>query len=427
MQTMDVYIHKDTVGLSQHLLCKPDTREIRKVKDLPDTPLVYGTKQFEDISELFSIPLPSFPPTPQVRALKTALNGQNLERIPWALVMDQNLFMAAVRELGDFLMDNFSQLDLSYYQTHFLRTSEVFDYFQPAKIDPVAWKVFGETNDATQIIRSFKPDQLWYAEEVVYSRNTKTGRVKVASGPKILLLPKINRSLLGSRFGKNGKIMVVDYRALEPRVVLAIKDLTSTSTLNSTPSLPLYGYLPLAPLPTDNSDLYTEISKKIGIGGVPRDVVKEIVISSLYGASQETITKRLDSIRDADGLIEVVNDLFGLHELRVRLRAENEANGRTHILSHYGRRIDTREAEDYMLVNYFSQSTAVDVALYGFRSLLESLQGSTTIIPLFFAHDSLVLDVEATEVARLEELCKVATTNIPLFPGVTFPLKVSEF
>jgi hypothetical protein len=67
------------------------------------------------------------------------------------------------------------------------------------------------------------------------------------------------------------------------------------------------------------------------------------------------------------------------------------------------------------------------VALYGFRSLLESLQGSTTIIPLFFAHDSLVLDVEATEVARLEELCKVATTNIPLFPGVTFPLKVSEF
>lgn len=423
---MDIYIHKDTVGLSQHLVCKSDTREIRKVKDLPDTPLVYGTKQFEEISELFSISLPAFPPPPQVRALKSALNGQDIEKIPWALAMDSSVFLAAVKELGNFLMDNFSQLDLSYYQTHFLKTVEVFDAFQPAKIDPVAWKVWGEANDATQVIRSFKPDQLGFAEEVVYSRNTKTGRVKTISGPKILLLPKANRSLLASRFGKNGKIMVVDYRALEPRVVLAVKELAAlSSTKDSFP--PSLGYLPLAPLPTDGTDLYAQISKKLGIKGVPRDVMKEVVISLLYGASYETISNSLHSVRDVDGLVEIVNDLFGVQELRSRLRVENEINERQYVLSHFGRRIDTREAEDYMLVNYFAQSTAVDVALYGFRSLLESLQGSTTIIPLFFAHDSLVLDVDAKEEPSLSELCKVATTNIPLFPGVTFPLKVSEF
>lgn len=425
MWIMDIYIHKDTVGLSQHLVCSPATREIRKVKDLPDTPLVYGTKQFEEISELFSISLPSFPPESQVRALKNALNGQELAKIPWGLTMDSSLFLSEIRKLGDFLMDNFSQLDLSYYQNHYLKTMEVFDALQPAKIDPVAWKVLGEKNDATQIVKSFKPDQLGFAEEVVYSRNTKTGRAKVVSGPKILLLPKANRSLLTSRFGKNGKIMVVDYRALEPRVVLALKELTTTSNIPLfSPSI---GYLPLALSPTGDSDLYAEISKKLGIKDVSRDAMKEIVISLLYGASYETISSALHSVRDVDGLIEVVNDLFGLPELRSRLQSENEASGRNHIFSYYGRHVNTKDAEDYMLVNYYSQSTAVDVALYGFRNLLERLQGSTTIIPLFFAHDSLVLDVAPKEMPSLPELCKVATRNIPLLPGATFPLKVSEF
>lgn len=155
--------------------------------------------------------------------------------------------------------------------------------------------------------------------------------------------------------------------------------------------------------------------------------MKEVVLSQLYGASRETVVSKLDSVRDADGLIELLDDFFGLQKMRQRLKEENEASGRTFIKSHFGRHVDTREAEDYMLLNYFIQSTAVDVALYGFKRVLEAIEGDTMIIPLFLVIDSIVLDVHEEAEGRLPELCKVGSQGIPLFPGFTFPLKAERF
>ena len=423
---MDIYIHKDAVGFSQHLVCQSDTRKILKVKELPDTPLVYGTQQFEEIAHLHGLTSPEFPPASHKKALQTALAGQEVSRVPWALTMPQSVFLGALRELGDYLIDNFSSLDLEYYLTHVKATSEVFDHLQPAKIDPVAWKVFGEDKHATQIIRSFEPDQLGFAQDVVYSRETKTGRTKVVSGPKILSLPKDKRSLLTSRFGKKGKIISLDYRSLEPWVALALGGDPST-TITIPPSSSLLGYPPLAPSPTVVEDLYAHISKKLGISEIPRNTVKEVVLSQLYGASRETVVSKLDSVRDADGLIELLDDFFGLQKMRQRLKEENEASGRTFLKSYFGRHVDTREAEDYMLLNYFIQSTAVDVALYGFKRVLEAIEGDTKIVPLFLVIDSIVLDVHEEAEGRLPELCKVGSQGIPLFPGFTFPLKAERF
>lgn len=421
---MDVYIHKDALGLSQHLVCHSQTKKIGKVKDLPETPLVYGTRQFSELAELYSIELPQFPPPAHRKALLTALGNQDVAKVPWALVMPPAAFMSAVQELAHFLLERFSSLDLSYYQTHYKATHDILDLMQPAKIDPVAWKVLGDSHDATQIVKSFEPDSLGFAQEIIYSRATRTGRMKVVSGPKILTLPEDQRSLVTSRFGKNGKVVALDYSSLEPRVALL---LGSNSSNTIPPFPPSYGNPPLVPLPTGEDDIYTHISKKLNLSEIPRATMKEIVLSQLYGARRETIASRLGSIRDVDGLIELVDDFFGLQKMRSLLREENERSGRTHILSRYGRWVDTVGAEDYVLLNYYIQSTAVDVALYGFKNMLEFLGARTDIVPLFLIHDSIVLDVKATAETQIDALCEVGSTNIPLFPGVRFPLKASRF
>jgi hypothetical protein len=425
MSTMDVYIHRDAVGLSQHLLCQANTGKILKVKDLPDTPLIYGMKSLNEVAELHAIPLPPFPPPAHAAALQTALAGQDVPSIPWSLTMPSSAFVEAVKGLGKYLIDHFSSLDLTYYQTHYQQTWDVFEQMRPAKIDPMAWKVFGEDPKATAVIRSFEPDQLGFAQEVVYSRSTKTGRMKVVSGPQILALQESKHSLVTSRFGKEGKVFSLDFRSLEPRVALA---LGNPSTISTNPPFPSpSGYLPLPPTPTPSDDLYADIAKKLGIQDISRDVMKEVILSQLYGAGQETIISRLHSVRDAEGLIDLVTDYFKLTEMKARLRAENEANGRTHILNHYGRWVDTSHADDYMLLNYFIQSTAVDVALYGFKNMLQAIGTNPLIVPLFLRHDEIVLDVHRDAEALLPSLCAAGSRNIPLFPGVSFSLGISRF
>ena len=113
--------------------------------------------------------------------------------------------------------------------------------------------------------------------------------------------------------------------------------------------------------------------------------------------------------------------------MKERLIKEYEANQRQFILSFYGRYLDTREAKPYMLLNYFIQSTAVDVALYGFRNFLRAISGNPLILPLFILHDALVLDVHNSALESLETLKLHCSKNIPLFPGCEFAIKASRF
>ena len=122
-----------------------------------------------------------------------------------------------------------------------------------------------------------------------------------------------------------------------------------------------------------------------------------------------------------------MNEFFGLDQLRERLVQEYESNNREFILSFYGRYLDTRDAKPYMLLNYFTQSTAVDVALYGFRNFLRVIRGNQSIVPLFILHDALVLDVHNSTLDQLNTLKNACSKDIPLFPGCEFAIKASRF
>ena len=417
---MNIYIHKDVLGFEQHLVLSED-RKIHRVQEIPDTEIVvYGDPELEEIAKVYGKQLPLFPSEPHRKALATVLGASKSQEVPWATSMPPKAFKRSVEVLAEELWDMFSEINLGYYLNHYKKTLPILGRMVRAKIDPRAWMVHKNDPDLVtpHVFRSFEPDSHWLSETVVYSKSdTKTGRLKVLQGPNILHLPKEQRNILGSRWGSEGRIVQLDFRALEPRVVLFINSLSSPLSGN----VPLLGYRALG------EDIYQDVLKELGITDIHRDKVKDVILSQLYGAGYDKILSGLDGIRDPDGFIGAVNDFFGIDQMKERLIKEYEANQRQFILSFYGRYLDTREAKPYMLLNYFIQSTAVDVALYGFRNFLRAISGNPLILPLFILHDALVLDVHNSALESLETLKLHCSKNIPLFPGCEFAIKASRF
>jgi hypothetical protein len=417
---MDVYIHKTILGFQQHLVVK-DSGKIHKVKEIPDDQLlVFGDPELKEIAKIYNLPLPTFPFEPQLKAFQTVLKGSDQTEVPWHLAMPSRAFRKNVEGLAEALHRTFSGINLDYYRNHYRKTLSFLGRMQPTKIDPRAWMIH-KTNPELKtphVFNSFQPDSNWFTPKVTYSKSdTKTGRLKVTEGPNILHLPKEQRNILTSRFGQDGKVMHLDFRALEPRVVLFINQL----------SPPLSGNPPLLGCQTVGEDIYQDVLDTLGINDIHRDKVKDVILSQLYGAGYEKILLGLGDVRDPEGFIAAVNDFFGLDKIREQLFQEYEANNREFILSFYGRKLDTREAKPYMLLNYFAQSTAVDVALYGFRNIVRAINGNPLIIPLFVLHDALILDVHDSVRNLLSELVLVGSQNIPLFPGRQFAIKAARF
>ncbi len=418
---MDIYIHKDTLGFQQHLVVG-ENGSVRKIKQIPeDEFLVFGDPELTEIAKVYGLTVPKFPSTPHAKALEGILGVSNTSEVPWMLTMPPKAFKGAVERLAEELWTTFSKIDLNYYLNHYRKTLPFLEKMEPAKIDPRAWMFHKNNPDLAtpHVFHSFEPDEHWFAEKVHYSKSeTKTGRLKVIQGPNILLLPKVQRNILVSRFGTNGKIMQLDFRALEPRVVLFLNQLSSP---------PLSGNVPLLGYRTLEEDIYQDVLNTLGITDIHRDKVKDVILSQLYGAGYDKILAGLDGIRDSEGFIEAVNDYFGLNTIRDRLLQEYEANDREFILNYYGRRLDTTDAKPYMLLNYFTQSTAVDVALYGFRNIVRAISGNKLIIPLFILHDALVLDVHNSAMDQLDHLRVLGSKDIPMFSGYEFAIKASRF
>lgn len=412
---MDIFIHKNVLGFQQHLVIN-GFGKINRINEIPDDQLlVFGDPELQEIAKVHNRTLPSFPSEPHLKALQAVSKGIEPLDIPWHLTMPSGVFKKEVMRLAEELQRTFQGINLDYYRNHYRKTLSFLEKMQIAKIDPRAWMVHKNNPELVtpHVLNSFKPDSNWFTSKVTYSKSdTKTGRLKVIKGPNILHLPKEHRNILCSRFGSEGKIMQLDFRALEPRVVLF-------SSLSGNPPLLGYGSV--------GEDIYQDVLNSLEITNIHRDKVKDVILSQLYGAGYEKILSSLEGVQDPEGFIAAVNDFFGLEQIRERLFQEYEANNREFILSFYGRMLNTREAKPYMLLNYFTQSTAVEVALYGFRNIVRILNGNNQIIPLFVLHDALVLDVHNSCLDFLSQLAHEGSRNIPLFSGCEFAIKISRF
>jgi hypothetical protein len=395
---VEFVINADAFNTPFHLYCKQNGT-VEKVKELPEGVLDTSSKDFLKIARLYGFELPTFPP----KRFKNSFYGL-VERgtpIPWIDVMPADIYKTEVSAYIKQIKDAFLDTDTVYYDKYFKEHDALFDALVPASINVQNFMQALTSDDANANIRSFAPAH-GFASRVVYDRtSSSTGRLTVKSGPSILLVKKLYRkSLLRSRYGNNGSICSLDYASLEPRVLMSFME---------NQNIP--------------QDIYASVLDDLGID-VPRNAIKTAIISRLYGAQDKTIVNQLDSIVDyPQDIIDMVDEHFQIHEAKEIIASEYFKSSRGVLNNYYGRPIMFDNMEPYKLLNYFIQSTAVDVALFGFGDIIRRLQSSgliDRICPLFVLHDALILDVPHDLDFIIPKLLKAGSLNIPRFENTEF-------
>lgn len=357
------------------------------------------------ISQLYLIKQPQQAPESFIKAFKGLSPKLQGSAVPWHLTLPEKLYNAIERDQERFHTE-LNNLDLSYLQDVYIPTQKVFDYLQPAKINIERYQQYAQL-DSTGHIQSFKPDKHGFANVVEYDRVSNiTGRFKTTSGPMLLHLPKIYRSVLESRWKDNGAVISLDYKSLEPRVLLATS-----------------GTQPI------ERDIYESVRTSLFQDNpeVNREVVKKIVLSELYGAGIESLRQRLPNVRDLEAVVGQIADWFDLEALRFKLYEQWKETGNRYITNFYGRRVKTETA--HTLVNHYVQSTAVDVAMLGFLNILqyvEELGKQDDIVPIFILHDALILDIHENSFSLINGLCKLGSIDIKNIEATTFYMSADK-
>jgi hypothetical protein len=314
---------------------------------------------------------------------------------PWSMVLPQTAYRTYLDSLVAFSKKSVDETTIEYYKNIWMHASSLLASLKPAKVDGSLVDSLCESVHASQVVSTFKPRGGGYAHPVSYDRfGTVTGRLTVSSGPNILLLKKENRRILKPST-PGGQIVSLDFSSLEARILLYESGKSC-----------------------DSSDLYADIATRLG--GIPRNVVKAAVLAELYGSSRNSLALTLGmSDDDLSRFIRKVGEIIDTRSLLSSLKKQFSQNG--YIKNKYGRKIDVARPQDNIFINYYAQSTGVDVALTGFNKVLTSL-GSDGVRPLFVLHDALILDV------REDRLKDVEATTMVKVPGYEsgFPLKLEK-
>jgi len=324
------------------------------------------------------------------------VTGSNVQ-IPWQHVLPRSIYENYFKNTVKVIEDSFSELPFDYYETAWTQGTDLLSSLKPAKIDVEAWnRHLDEANVNAAVLASFKPDPRGFADVPTYNRfGTRTGRLTVSDGPNILTLKREHRAILRSSFS-DGFICSLDFRALEPRIVLAEAGRSS-----------------------DAEDIYGELAEKIFGDRSNRDAVKVAVISELYGAAKESLRARLGiSQAKIDAFVRGINDFFKLEDLRARLSVQ-ASSGK--IINRFGRPLQVDPSAKNLFINTYVQSTGVDVSLFGFDIILQKL-GIDGVRPLYVLHDALILDVRGD---RLQDVSELSSLKVPSY-DVSFPVKFEK-
>lgn len=385
------------------------------VLDLKEICGVYGKKFPGLISE------------PQLKMMAQVMPNILPKNIPWDNVLTREQFSGAIKKQDESFKSIIDVIgpDICYYDQIYSRTKTVFDYLVPAKINVVKYKLYSMEKENVASLIGWKPNQQGFVDVPEYTLcESVTGRMKIKSGPNILLIQKKLRDIITSRFGRDGSIWYLDYSSLEPRVALSVMRQSSLNWLSSTP-------LPVVELNTDPLpiDIYTYALKKLRVSReVPREAIKQVVLSQLYGQAKSTTIETLEKygVKRADEIVEMINEFFGIDHLRqVILQSFQETQG-GFLRTYYRRHLTPEESKPHALLNYFIQSTAVDVALMGFEQILRRLKdipdSNKIIAPIYLLHDALILDVHKSVEHLVPRLCNVGSKGIPGFETQVFHL-----
>ena len=300
------------------------------------------------------------------------------KRDPWALVHPSRRLWWGIDKLKE-ARTLASDSDRSYHRDVFVPSSDLFKQLSPWRVDPS----ISESDDP--MAPSCCSNDGWVSPPTYNRFGTRTGRLTVTSGPRVLTVRQSTRVSFVAVDADH--IMVsFDFSSLEARVALA---LAGRDVLVE-------------------DDPYTIIAKLMKIDD--RDEAKRATFAALYSDPTDA--------NQRDPRVSTVRRIFKLGETFATLKRSMDAGNPVRNL--HGRIIpDVSEATLY---NNYVQSTGCDVTLLGFRELVRELS-MLGVKPHFLLHDALFASVP---VSCLNEAARIAAkgVEVPKFK-LTFPIKAS--
>lgn len=330
-----------------------------------------------------------------VNVVSTVSSGSlSTSIVPWRLVMPKRDHRTFLERLVHDVEVALPTLPKAYYEDTWVPGQTVLRSLSRARVDVQAFDELVKAGTGnTHALSTFFPDGQCLTSKVTYNRfGTLTGRLTVSSGPSILTLNRSHRRVL--RPLTNGKVVSVDFAALEPRVLLHESGAWCSE-----------------------QDLYASLAKEFS---KDRKSIKGAVLAELYGSSKRALGEAINMKgKELDEFVARVKERFGTGSLLKRLKSQYYSRGV--ITNRFGRVIGIDEPIDRIFINYYAQSTGADVALLGFNDLLNRLKASApSVRPLFVLHDAIVLDVPEE---HMEAVTNIKSLNVRGY-DVEWPVKV---
>lgn len=301
------------------------------------------------------------------------------KRNPWALVHSSRKLWWATDKLTE-ASSLWASCQRRYHVDVFVPSSAVFASLTPWRVDPAI------ASCGDPMAASCLPGADGWLDPPRYNRlGTRTGRLTVTSGPRVLTVRQQTRGLF-LPVDASHELVQFDFSALEARVALSLAG---------------------RDVPAD-VDPYAAIARISG--ATDRDEAKKATFTALYSDPTDPAGK--------DPRVAAVRRMFRLGETFSTLKRSLDEGGKAR--NFYGRPIP--EPEENTLFNNYVQSTACDVTLMGFRSLLGGLS-SLDVKPHFLVHDALFASVPRL---ALPEASVIASAGVPA-PGFrsVFPIKAT--
>jgi len=212
-----------------------------------------------------------------------------------------------------------------------------------------------------------------------YTHNSITGRLSINKGTNFLIMKKSLRNKLVHE-DNNRQLFELDFNSCEPNFYARYFSL----------------------IPNDVEDIYRYILSIIK-EDIPRDKIKRIILSSIYGANEKSLGK-ITNIPVKK--IKKIKEILNINSFEESLKKEFKEKG--FIENAYGRPIISNNN----LVNYWIQSSAVDFCCLAFLNFAKS---NNDIEIHAVIHDAIIFSTSKNNltVCNTREL-KVGNISIPL-------------
>jgi hypothetical protein len=345
---------KDLFGTENHLAYESGYKWVDKI---PDDSWSYGNRAYpfpaSEWLAMYNIEIDSVIEKKYIRMAEVL----GLENPPWQQLLGSK-FSGNIKSLAVDIADKMKLNENKEYEKHWRMIQRFISNLEPAKADALRYSSlramnvdlpgFNITTGSINVVR--------------YDRRTKTGRLRVSSGPSVLTLKSEYRTIL-----KNCR--QIDFKSMEPRLLLAFlgKEI--------------------------EGDLYEKIMTDLKIKG-DRSYAKVAIISSLYGSK----------------VIPEISKYFAIEEWIYQLQADIKSDW---INNYFGRPIYVKNVKGHHLLSLWLQSSAADAALIAFAKFFNQnknlsphwiihdaciFSGTGDIPEYLYINDSLKLPIECTEI-----------------------------